>query len=136
MSNALLRLIADLTTARVETFGIGSDDDFMDDRVPASVAEGANIVTSKRADGRHAILLDLDVPAYLVPSSTPGHSHLYIDANLSESDYLTLLDLLRCAGVIEKGYASASKRHRATSLRLPWAKKPNVAPTPTANLQF
>lgn len=30
---------------------------------------------------KHTILLDLDVPAKLVPSTTEGHSHLYIDIN-------------------------------------------------------
>jgi hypothetical protein len=124
MTNALLRLIASLTTARVEKFGISSTEPFIDDRKPASVADGANVVTSKRENnGKHAILLDLDIPAFLVPSSTPGHSHLYIDANIPEDDYLQLVTLLSRVGVIEHGYAKAALHHKATTLRLPWAKK-------------
>lgn len=31
----------------------------------------------------HAPILDIDVPVDLVPSTTPGHSHLYIDFTVS-----------------------------------------------------
>jgi hypothetical protein len=72
---------------------------------------------------RHTIMLDLDVPATLIPSTTPGHSHLYIDVPLEWSKYKILLDALAEAGVIELGYASASKARGFSSLRLPWVKK-------------
>lgn len=68
-------------------------------------------------DARHAVALDLDVPARLVPSSTPGHSHLYIDVPMDWADYVTLLRLLAKVGIIEQKYAEASIRQGATYLR-------------------
>jgi hypothetical protein len=68
---------------------------------------GASVVAStiEGSDSLHTIMLDLDVPATLVPSSTPGHSHLYIDVPL------------------EDGYVSASIERGHTALRLPGVKK-------------
>lgn len=87
----------------------------------------ANIVTSKYLHGgaRHAVLLDIDYPAYLVKSSTPGHYHLYLDVpgGVAHEDYLLLLSVLSKWGVIEKGYARTSKARGFTSLRLPHIKK-------------
>lgn len=145
--NALLRLISNLKTYKVENLGSGDYAD-VSDREPASVVE-ANVVSSLRVDKgevpnlvmaygqpgdpnaimvastepEHALLLDLDVPAYLVPSSTPGHSHLYIDVRIPQSKYMALLLALADAGVIEKGYQLASETRGATALRLPWIKK-------------
>lgn len=129
MSNNFLSLLSRLTTVRIDKF---ADSDQLepsdDDRSPASILEGANCVSSRLPDDffgkpRHAIILDLDLPAYLVPSSTPGHSHLYIDKVLNEDAYYELLDALAKAGVLEPGYVTASKRKGGTHLRLPWVKK-------------
>lgn len=74
---------------------------------------------------RHMLLLDLDVPAYLVESSTQGHSHLYVDVpyGIPEDVYWRLIDVLAEAGVIEPGYANVSKERGYTALRLPWIHK-------------
>ena len=140
MNNNFLALLARLTTVRIDKF---ADSDQLnasdDDRTPASILDGANCVSSRLADDlfggpKHAVILDLDIPAYLVPSSTPGHSHLYIDRVLLEKDYYELLDALAKAGVVEPGYVTASKRKGGTHLRLPWVKKgapAPVAPIPT-----
>ena len=87
--------------------------------------EKANVVTSSRLDrpGKHALVIDLDIPAWLVESSTPGHSHLYVDATIDEALYFKLLDALADAGVIEHGYATTSKAKGYTSVRLPWTHK-------------
>lgn len=74
---------------------------------------------------KHKIMLDLDVPAKLVPSTTEGHTHLYIDIEVPDADYLSLLDVLAHVGIIERGYAQASQRRGHTSLRLPWVTKPS-----------
>jgi hypothetical protein len=92
----------------------------------------ANVVSSKRIapganDGetRHSLVLDIDHPAWLIPSTTPGHYHLYIDVpgGLNESMYFAVLELLARAGVIEEGYANASKARGYSSARLPWIEK-------------
>ena len=75
----------------------------------------------------HFPVLDLDVPAHLVPSSTSGHSHLYIDKLLSWDQYKELLTALAKAGIIEDGYAGASIARGHTAVRLPWKRKKAVA---------
>lgn len=74
----------------------------------------------------HTVMIDLDIPAHLVPSSTEGHSHLYIDFPMKWEQYTKLLDALAEAGIVEPGYVGASKERGFTSLRLPWVKKEEV----------
>ncbi len=77
----------------------------------------------------HTIMLDLDVPATLVPSTTPGHSHLYIDVPVRWEMYQEILAVLAKAKILEKGYVGASVHRGFTSLRLPWVRKiPPPAP--------
>jgi O-acetyl-ADP-ribose deacetylase (regulator of RNase III) len=86
--------------------------------------EQADIIGSQVAGSRvHTVMLDLDVPALLVPSSTPGHSHLYIDIPMNWDVYRNLLDALVKAKILEPGYVAVAKRRGYTSLRLPWVKK-------------
>lgn len=74
---------------------------------------------------RHALLLDLDLPTYLVASTQPDHYHLYVDVpgGIPHGTYVKLLKVLAEAGVIEKGYAKASLQRGFTSLRMPWKTK-------------
>jgi hypothetical protein len=76
---------------------------------------------------QHALLLDLDVPAHLVPSSTPGNHHLYVDVRIPEEKYFELLNLLAECGVIQVGYAVSSIAKGGSCLRLPWVKKEAAA---------
>lgn len=85
--------------------------------------------------GWHYPVLDLDLPVYVVPSSTPGHSHVYIDALLPWAKYCKLLDVLAECGLVEEGYVAASKARGHTALRLPWVRKwANDQPTTWAEL--
>ena len=86
-------------------------------------------------EGLHIIALDLDMPAALVPSSTEGHFHLYIDHELGWPAYEKLLDALADAGVIERGYAEVSKARKETHLRTPWTRKQVIPeqPAPQGN---
>ena len=78
------------------------------------------------AEHDHALLVDLDVSAWLVPSSSgPGHSHLYVRLPnpLPTED---LFDFLRAAvkiGLVEEGYVNACESRGMTSLRAPWIRK-------------
>lgn len=85
----------------------------------------ANLVTSHVAGqpGTHRPVLDIDVPAWLVPSSTPGHSHLYIDKTMTWEKYCTLLGYLARAEILETGYVNASLERGHTAVRLPWVTK-------------
>lgn len=86
----------------------------------------------------HALVLDIDVPAWLVPSSTPGHSHLYVDLSVTEDDLWDFLDKAAAIGLVEVGYVSACKSRGMTSVRAPWIVKgqepsrtvPNAADAP------
>lgn len=116
-------------------------------REPAKSIAEANIATSIREDigdpyakPVHALLIDLDIPAWLVPSSTPGHSHLYVDVAIQQEAYFRLLAALAECGVIQHGYAASSIARGGTALRLPWVKKPteseSPAPAPADTIDF
>lgn len=85
----------------------------------------ANCVGSKLADGSnlHAPTLDIDLPCRLVPSSTPGHFHLYIDKAMTWAQYVRLLNVMADVGILEPNYVAASIRDGATILRRPGVKK-------------
>lgn len=90
---------------------------------------GADVVSSKFREpdwddsSRHMLVLDIDVPAALVPSSTPGHHHLFIQSEMSWDEYVRILDALAAARILEPGYVSASKARGFTAVRLPWVRK-------------
>lgn len=109
---------------KVERWADGSHlGETSDDRHVTNL-DDADIISSQIAGTNgHTIMLDLDVPARLVPSSTKGHSHLYIDVVNDWDTICYLLDALGMAGVLEPGYVRASKERGYTALRLPWVRK-------------
>lgn len=110
---------------KVLKWGIDSDsEEWHEDREEVTSLDDANIVSSQfRGSDHHMVILDLDVPAALVPSSTPGHSHLYIQSRMGWETYSNLLDALSAAGILEPGYVGASKARKFTGVRLPWISK-------------
>jgi hypothetical protein len=100
---------------------------------PGEVCNGTqmvpNSVSSLCDDGLHRPALDIDIPMTVVPSSTPGHCHLYFDeVALTWPQYEALLIALADAGIIEQGYLRASQERTQTILRLPGVRKTNTAP--------
>lgn len=84
----------------------------------------ANLVTSQIAGSDlHKPVIDIDLPAVLLPSSTPGHHHLFIDKPMSWETYVKLLDAMVEAGLVEPGYVNASVNRGYSSVRLPWVRK-------------
>jgi hypothetical protein len=82
--------------------------------------EGANLVSSLLENGKHSPVLDIDFRASLIPSSTFGHFHLYLDGlELEWPAYVKLLAALRDAGVIQEGYFRLQTERGATFLRPP-----------------
>ncbi len=74
----------------------------------------------------HRPVLDIDFEARLIPSSTPGHYHLYLDGALVEhSKYQYLLTVLASAGIISDGYLGHSLERGYTAVRAPGSYKPN-----------
>jgi hypothetical protein len=94
--------------------------DSEEERAPMEPASGeaANLTSSLLTSGLHSPILDLDFPARLVPSSTEGHFHLYLDGLEIDWDrYEPLLKALADAGVIGQGYAHFAIERRQTILR-------------------
>jgi hypothetical protein len=83
-----------------------------------------NVVTSLTKDGWHAPVLDLDIPCEYVPSSTPGHGHLYIDRQMTLPQYVKLMEVLVEVGIVEKGFLYSLEQRGFTCVRLPWVTKP------------
>ena len=79
--------------------------------------DNANLVSSKCASGKHAPVIDVDIPIYVVPSSQLGHHHLYIDKEISWNNYVRILKALESAGIIETGYLKASLEREYTAVR-------------------
>lgn len=88
----------------------------------------ANLIGSLTENGMHAPVLDLDYPVEVYPSSQPGHSHLYLNKEISWENYKVLLSLLATVGLIEPGYANASINHGQSYLRPPGVQKPGGVP--------
>jgi hypothetical protein len=120
------------------------------DRVDVNDLEDGEAASSQReSDHRyHAILFDIDVPAelvedgqlfkagdfewwvplsargaWLIPSSTEGHSHLYVAVDWPWHRVLWNLRRFTEAGVVEDGYYQVSRKRGFTALRLPWIRK-------------
>lgn len=90
-----------------------------------TTVEDAEVVTSWLVGSKlHGPVLDIDIPHALVPSTTPGHAHLYLDVKMSWRKYKRVLRALAAAGIIEKGYVKASLRRKHTAVRVPWLAKP------------
>ncbi len=84
---------------------------------------GSLLTTETGGKRLHAPVIDIDVPMRLIPSATPGHSHLYIDVPMSDAQFGGLLYAMVKAGVVEDGYANASVKRGQTFVRTPWAPK-------------
>lgn len=83
----------------------------------------ANLISSKKINGAHALLLDLDSRSYVVDSTTSGHKHLYIDADLDLEALKEIVDVLAKHGIVEEGIQNQLARRGFLSLRPPGDKK-------------
>lgn len=129
-ARGLRALIGGLSWYKVNDWSSSASDQYTD-RSRVYNQDLADVVSSQRIDpagwlsSRHAVVLDIDHPTYLVKSSTPGHYHLYIDVpgGVEHMAYMSLLNSLANAGVIEQGYVKASQKRGFTCVRMPWVKK-------------
>ena len=83
----------------------------------------ANLISSLLENGMHAPAIDIDLPCHLVPSTNPGHYHLYFDKEMTWEQYEKLLTVMTEVGLVEKGYLDASRKFKQSYLRLPHVKK-------------
>lgn len=108
------------------TYRVERDADGNEERVSAPLVD-SDVISSELTGfvpGTHAPCIDIDVPIRVVESSTPGHSHLYIDVAMTWVKYEALLQALVDAGLVEIGYLKVSRFRGGTHLRLPWVRKP------------
>jgi len=126
MAAGLRRLFNRLYAYEVKVWGLSSTTpDLIHDRDIADLSKAHVVSSLRREDNRHALVIDIDHPSWLVESSTPGHFHLYVDVpgGIGKDEYFALLMALANAGVIEPGYAGASAARGHSDVRLPWIKK-------------
>ena len=71
----------------------------------------------------HCIAVDVDMPAWLVPSTNENHYHLYVPLEIPEEDLFEWLDASAKIGLLEQGYVDACKARGMTTLRVPWLRK-------------
>lgn len=71
----------------------------------------------------HLPVIDLDYPCELVPSSTPGHFHLYLNKSITWNKYKNLLIAMADAGIIERGFCNFSIQRKSSYVRKPGVKK-------------
>ena len=116
--------------------GVLPDERIIRDNVPFSEATGiSSRITSGpkslRFNGEprtedqmlHLPVLDIDLDAVLVSSSTPGHHHLIINKPMNKQQYLGLLDALARFGIVQPGYAGAAHRRKGSWIRTPGTEK-------------
>jgi hypothetical protein len=99
--------------------------DGMESRREVIWPKDANLVGSREAgipeeeEASHWPVLDIDFPVSLVPSSTIGHYHLYLEKRLTWKQYEKLLKALAEAGIIEEGYLKQALDRGQTFVRVP-----------------
>lgn len=100
-----------------------AEDDYSFSHVRVDTIDEAHVICSQGKDEMHRPILDIDFPVHVVPSSTEGHFHLFLDRPMTYNTYMRLLAALANAGIIEQKYASVSEARGYTSVRLPWIRK-------------
>lgn len=126
---ALRSLFEKLTAFKVKRWAMSSSSDDLERDREVTDLENADVISSlikgteHLSGGVHVLAIDIDLPCYLVKSTTPGHYHFYVNAAITWKDYTALLRALSDAGIIEEGYVQASLARGHTDLRLPWVKK-------------
>lgn len=116
--------------AHVESIDTNSSSDMDIQILPVEAGDlsldKANTITSLARPGgyTHYPVIDIDLPIYALPSTTPGHSHLYIGKQVTTDQLFQLLDVMAEIGLVEPGYVEASRERGFTAVRLPWIPKP------------
>jgi hypothetical protein len=106
--------------------GRDSNDFDFDKNEQNELADRANLIGSRVYIGGeeyHIPMIDLDIDSARTESSTPGHSHLWLDKPLTKQQYQKLLNVLHELGIIQTGILNQFDRDGQTCLRVPWVKK-------------
>jgi hypothetical protein len=92
---------------------------------PPNVLSADELFGHKIEGGFHQVVLDIDWPAELLESSTPGHYHLYVQipGGVPWEKYEAFLKAAADIDLIQEGYAAVSMKRGHTDVRLPWVQK-------------
>jgi hypothetical protein len=82
-----------------------------------------NLISSMVRPEVHRPILDLDKPHAYVPSSTPGHGHLYLDVTLNEMEHYLLISTLVQLRILGRGSQHQLEAHSMSLTRPPHVKK-------------
>lgn len=83
-----------------------------------------NLISSMVAPDQHRPVLDLDFPHVYVPSTTPGHGHLYINnVVLNDLQHYVLISTLVQLGILSEGSKVQLDAHGLSLTRPPHVKK-------------
>lgn len=119
-----------MTTPKRLTFHSAAVDDISQwpsPCIPEPDGAKANLIDSLCDDGFHMPALDIDLPCELVPSTTEGHFHLYIDKPMSFAAYRKLVEAFIEAGIVEPNILKYMEANGMTTLRPSGVKKPKRA---------
>lgn len=91
---------------------------------PDVVGKPANLVSSRIiGSSMHKPCLDIDTASWRVETSTPGHSHLFFNNELTWEQYSKLLDVLAECGMVDAKWVEHSKEKGETTVRYPGVRK-------------
>jgi len=79
---------------------------------------------------------EIKVPTRVLASSTEGHFHVYLDAEISAVSHDTLLDALEETGVIGSDFRAMAKRNGTTLLIKPGLTKRDLRPVARRSPQW
>lgn len=85
--------------------------------------EDANLISSDNSSGRHILILDLDQEHYYTKSTTEGHGHLYINAELSYDDLKEIIEVLAKHKIVQLGIENGLLRRKRLQFRPKWINK-------------
>lgn len=83
----------------------------------------ANLIGSQKLNGKHVLFLDLDQEHFISPSSTPGHSHVYVNADLGLDALKEIIDVLAKYGIVQGGIKNQLDISGFLTFRPPGVKK-------------
>lgn len=89
--------------------------------------DDATLVTSELPNGNHMPVIDLDLTTMLIPSTRPGHYHLYVNREMSWGQFLNMLQAMTDAGVVQDGFNRHTRRRGHATVRYPGVTKENEA---------
>ena len=112
------------------------NEDYRPDTLDGNSDSPPNLMGSRiKGSEKHYFILDIDYPVWLVPSSTTGHFHLFLDKKLSGKEYREALVGLWRAGIIADGNYNQLMKTGQQFFRLPGVSKgAPVSEPPPKNL--